>query len=70
MIVFFAIMLHKAPAAFGLVSFLIHEGLERARIRRHLMTFAIAAPAMAIFTFIFLKSVSLKINNIFIYMVN
>lgn len=28
-IVFFAIMLHKAPAAFGLVSFLLHEGIER-----------------------------------------
>ncbi len=51
-------MLHKAPAAFGLVSFLLHEGLERARIRRHLLTFAVAAPAMAIITFLFLKSVS------------
>lgn len=29
MIVFLAIMLHKAPAAFGLVSFLLHEGIER-----------------------------------------
>lgn len=28
-IVFLAIMLHKAPAAFGLVSFLLHEGIER-----------------------------------------
>lgn len=29
MIVFLAIMLHKAPAAFGLVSFLLHEGIDR-----------------------------------------
>lgn len=28
-IVFLAIMLHKAPAAFGLVSFLLHEGIDR-----------------------------------------
>lgn len=28
-IVFLAIMLHKAPAAFGLVTFLLHEGIER-----------------------------------------
>jgi hypothetical protein len=34
-----AIMLHKAPAAFGLTTFLLHEGLEKHRVRRHLMTF-------------------------------
>lgn len=56
MIVFFAIMLHKAPAAFGLVSFLIHEGLERVKIRQHLMIFSLSAPIMAILTFVFLKS--------------
>lgn len=28
-IVFLAIMLHKAPAAFGLVTFLLHEGVDR-----------------------------------------
>ena len=33
MIVFLAIMLHKAPASFGLVTYLMHEGLERSRIR-------------------------------------
>ncbi len=38
-IVFLAIMLHKAPAAFGLTTFLMHEGLEKHRVRRHLMTF-------------------------------
>uniref|UniRef100_A0AAZ3S8A3 Zinc transporter ZIP9 n=1 Tax=Oncorhynchus tshawytscha TaxID=74940 RepID=A0AAZ3S8A3_ONCTS len=44
LIVFAAIMLHKAPAAFGLVSFLMHAGLERNRIRKHLLAFALAAP--------------------------
>ncbi|CAL4187034.1 unnamed protein product, partial [Meganyctiphanes norvegica] len=51
MIVFFAIMLHKAPAAFGLVSFLLHEGLDRVKIRRHLLTFALAAPIGAFVTY-------------------
>ncbi|KAK3881275.1 hypothetical protein Pcinc_014261 [Petrolisthes cinctipes] len=52
MIVFFAIMLHKAPAAFGLVTFLLHEGLDRNKIRRHLLVFALAAPAGAATTYL------------------
>lgn len=51
MIIFAAIMLHKAPAAFGLVSFLLHEGFDRNRIRKHLLVFALAAPVLAIVTF-------------------
>lgn len=51
MIVFLAIMLHKAPAAFGLSSFLLHEGYERSRIRRHLLAFSIAAPLFAVITY-------------------
>ncbi|KHN83033.1 Zinc transporter ZIP9 [Toxocara canis] len=50
-IVFLAIMLHKAPAAFGLVSFLLVEGLERVRVRRHLLVFSLAAPVTALLTF-------------------
>ncbi|CAF3124263.1 unnamed protein product [Rotaria sp. Silwood2] len=56
LIVFMAIMLHKAPAAFGLVSFLMSDGVDRKRIRRHLLVFSLAAPLMAIFTFVLLKS--------------
>jgi len=51
-IVFLAIMLHKAPASFGLVTYLMHEGLERSRIRRHLLVFSLAAPVMGIVTFL------------------
>ncbi|OBS65121.1 hypothetical protein A6R68_06346, partial [Neotoma lepida] len=47
-----AIMLHKAPAAFGLVSFLMHAGLERNRIRKHLLVFALAAPATSMLTYL------------------
>jgi len=56
MIVFVAIMLHKAPAAFGLVSFLISDGVDRKRIRRHLLAFALAAPLTAILTYVTLKN--------------
>lgn len=51
MIVFIAIMLHKAPAAFGLVSFLLHEGFDKRSIKRHLFAFALAAPIGAVVTF-------------------
>ncbi|KAL1501493.1 hypothetical protein ABEB36_006804 [Hypothenemus hampei] len=50
-IVFLAIMLHKAPAAFGLVTFLLHEGIERKRIRKHLLIFSLAAPALTLVTY-------------------
>ncbi|XP_060533354.1 zinc transporter ZIP9 [Cylas formicarius] len=50
-IVFLAIMLHKAPAAFGLVTFLLHEGIERQRIRKHLLIFSLAAPVMTVITY-------------------
>lgn len=51
MIVFLAIMLHKAPAAFGLVSFLLHEGIERQRIRKHLAIFSASAPLLTLITY-------------------
>ncbi|XP_066148852.1 zinc transporter ZIP9 isoform X1 [Euwallacea fornicatus] len=50
-IVFLAIMLHKAPAAFGLVTVLIHEGIERNRIRKHLLIFSLAAPVLTLLTY-------------------
>ncbi|XP_053694417.1 zinc transporter ZIP9 [Sabethes cyaneus] len=50
-IVFLAIMLHKAPAAFGLVSFLLHEGIERQRIRKHLLIFSLSAPLLTMLTY-------------------
>merc|ERR1719312_602943 len=56
MIVFLAIMLHKAPASFGLVTYLLHEGLERGRVRKHLLVFSLAAPSAAIATFLLLLS--------------
>ncbi|XP_030604151.1 zinc transporter ZIP9 [Archocentrus centrarchus] len=53
-IVFFAVILHKAPAAFGLVSFLMHGGLEKKYIQGHLLAFSAAAPVVAIATYFIL----------------
>ncbi|MEQ2199517.1 hypothetical protein XENOCAPTIV_000803 [Xenoophorus captivus] len=56
-IVFFAVILHKAPAAFGLVSFLMHVGLEKKDIQGHLLAFSAAAPVVAISTYFILDGV-------------
>lgn len=47
----------QAPAAFGLVSFLLVEGLERARVKRHLLAFSLSAPITALLTFYILVAV-------------
>uniref|UniRef100_A0A8C5MPT3 Zinc transporter ZIP9 n=1 Tax=Leptobrachium leishanense TaxID=445787 RepID=A0A8C5MPT3_9ANUR len=54
LIVFFAVILHKAPAAFGLVSFLMHAGLEKKQIQKHLLAFSLAAPLLTITTYFIL----------------
>ncbi|KIW15958.1 hypothetical protein PV08_06008 [Exophiala spinifera] len=51
-VIFFAIMIHKAPAAFGLTSVLIKQGLSKRAARGHLLLFSLAAPAGAIITWI------------------
>ncbi|KAI8641489.1 Zinc/iron permease [Parasitella parasitica] len=51
MVVFIAIMLHKAPASFALTSVLLASGLSHATIRKHLLLFALAAPLGALFTY-------------------
>ncbi|XP_069743956.1 zinc transporter ZIP9-like isoform X2 [Narcine bancroftii] len=59
-IVFFAVILHKAPASFGLVSYLLHAGLEKRHIYRHLLAFSLAAPLLAIMTFFIVRKSSLE----------
>ncbi|CAI8017187.1 Zinc transporter ZIP9-A [Geodia barretti] len=51
LIIFLAIMLHKAPAAFGFTSFLIHEGYDKATAKKHLLVFALAAPLAAFLSY-------------------
>ena len=49
-IIFFAIMIHKAPAAFGLTSVLLKQGLGKKQVRARLLLFSLAAPTGAIST--------------------
>jgi zinc transporter 9 len=51
-VIFFAIMIHKAPAAFGLTSVLMKQGLSRRAARGHLVLFSLAAPTGAILTWL------------------
>ncbi|EYE97667.1 Mn(2+) transporter ATX2 [Aspergillus ruber CBS 135680] len=52
-IIFLAIMVHKAPASFGLTSILLKQGLSSRAARAHLLVFSLAAPMGALATFLF-----------------
>jgi zinc transporter 9 len=52
MVVFVAIMMHKAPAAFGIASFLLSKGKSKGEIVRMLLCFSVAAPATALLTYV------------------
>ncbi|KAK6358384.1 hypothetical protein TWF730_007721 [Orbilia blumenaviensis] len=56
LIVFFAIMLHKAPAAFGLVAILLKQGLSKRQARTHLIAFSLAAPVGAFGTWLVISA--------------
>lgn len=54
-IIFIAIMIHKAPAAFGLTSVLLRQGLSKRAARGHLAVFSMAAPVGALSTWLMIK---------------
>ncbi|KAJ5505065.1 Zinc/iron permease [Penicillium fimorum] len=54
-IIFLAIMVHKAPASFGLTSILLKQGLSSRTARAHLLVFSFAAPFGALATFLFVQ---------------
>jgi zinc transporter 9 len=51
-IVFLALMIHKAPAAFGLTSVLLKQGRSKRQARSHLIVFSLAAPVAALTTWV------------------
>lgn len=51
-IIFVAIMLHKAPAAFGLSAVLLRAGLGKRQAKMHLVVFSMAAPLGAVVTWV------------------
>ncbi|KAI3415798.1 hypothetical protein GPALN_005382 [Globodera pallida] len=56
-LVFVAIMLHKAPTAFALISILLASGMDKVRVRRHLLIFSLAAPIGTVLTYAFLHMI-------------
>ncbi|XP_061645956.1 zinc transporter ZIP9 isoform X2 [Phyllopteryx taeniolatus] len=62
-IVFLAVILHKVPAAFGLVAFLMHAGLENRSIQGYLFAFSAAAPIVAISTYFILHASCMSSQN-------
>ncbi|XP_003379122.1 metal cation transporter, zinc (Zn2+)-iron (Fe2+) permease (ZIP) family [Trichinella spiralis] len=50
-IIFLAVLLHKAPAAFGLSTYLLNEGFEKSKIRKLLIIFSSSAPLATLLTF-------------------
>jgi zinc transporter 9 len=63
LIVFVAIMLHKAPASFGLTTILMVEGLERSKIKKHLFVFSSAAPIGALLTYFLMPKGSIEASS-------
>lgn len=55
LIIFIAIMFHKAPAAFGLTSLLLRQGLTKRAARGHLIAFSLAAPVGALGTYVLIS---------------
>lgn len=49
-------MIHKAPAAFGLTSVLLKQGLGKRGARAHLVVFSLAAPAGAVGTWVVVRA--------------
>lgn len=56
LVIFVAIMVHKAPAAFGLTSVLLKQGLGKRGARAHLVVFSLAAPAGAVGTWVIVRA--------------
>ena len=54
-IIFLAVMIHKAPAAFGLTSVLLKQGLGKRTARVHLLAFSFAAPLGALGTWFVIR---------------
>lgn len=51
-IVFLALMIHKAPAAFGLTTLLLKQGLSKRAARGHLIVFSLSSPVGAWATYL------------------
>ena len=55
LLVFFAIMLHKAPSSFGLASYFLHHGITPEGVKKRMLIFSSAAPLGAFLTYMVLS---------------
>ena len=62
LVVFLAILLHKAPTAFSLVTFMLAQNHSIRKIRIALLLFSIAAPIFASLTFYLVDSISSNVD--------
>lgn len=62
-IIFLALLIHKAPASFGLTSVLLKQGLSTRAARGHLLIFSLAAPVGALLTFTFAHTVGVGFGH-------
>ncbi|KAK9240155.1 Zinc/iron permease [Lipomyces kononenkoae] len=51
-IVFIAILLHRAPAAFGMTAVLLRAGMHKRAVKQYLLGFSLAAPVGALATWV------------------
>lgn len=58
LIIFVAIMIHKAPAAFGLAAVLLRCGLTNGQVKLHLGAFAASTPVGSILTWALIKVIA------------
>ncbi|KAG5356030.1 Zinc transporter ZIP9 [Yarrowia sp. B02] len=58
LIIFVAIMIHKAPAAFGLAAVLLRSGLTNTQVKLHLGAFAASTPVGSILTWALIKVIA------------
>jgi zinc transporter 9 len=63
LLIFLAILLHKAPASIGFGTFLYHEGLRNCAVVKHLLAFTISCPLVAIITYFGLLGMDVEGNE-------
>ncbi|KAK9369670.1 Zinc/iron permease [Lipomyces kononenkoae] len=62
-IVFIAILLHRAPAAFGMTAVLLRAGMHKRSIKQYLLCFSLAAPIGALATWVAIMIIGANVGT-------
>lgn len=57
MVIFLAIMIHKAPAAFGMTSYMLSQSFSRRAVQKQLLIFSCVAPTFTILTYLLVTNI-------------